>query len=160
PRCSAAGLSRAAISAGRVGGPQQPDRAPSPTRALAASGAENTEPPRSGVNYTEDLTWELQQVVENLAPGCPYPPPRERVSPAAIGREVDDLHAFAAEDLIEAGRELGVAVAEQEMGPDVAILEEPRELADLLDDPGAGGRGGAAGEMHAAAADLQEEEDM
>jgi hypothetical protein len=72
----------------------------------------------------------------------------------------DDLHALAPEDLVEAGCELGVPIAEQEAGLDLAILEEPCQLTGLLDHPGPGGRGCAAREVDAAAADLQEEEDV
>src|SRR5215472_6981840 len=103
---------------------------------------------------------EDQEVVENLAPCCPYPPLRERVRPRRSVGEVDDLHAFTAEDLVEPGRELGVSVAEQVAGSDMAILKEPGQLTGLLDYPGAGRRGGAAGEVDAAAADLQEEQDV
>ncbi len=49
---------------------------------------------------------------------------------------------------------------EQEAGPHPAVLEQPSQLPGLLDHPGAGGRGGAAGEVDTAAADLHQEEDV
>jgi hypothetical protein len=62
--------------------------------------------------------------------------------------------------LIEGSGELGVAVAEQEPGSKLAILELPGQVPSLLDDPGAGRMVGAAGEVNAATADLDEEEDV
>ena len=52
-----------------------------------------------------------------------------------------------AEDLIEAGGELGVTVAEEELGLEGAILEFPGQVPSLLSDPLAGGVGGDAAEV-------------
>ena len=40
-------------------------------------------------------------------------------------------HTLAPEDLIEAGRELGVPIAEQEAGLDLAVLKQPSQLPGL-----------------------------
>src|SRR5262249_32783566 len=62
------------------------------------------------------------------------------------------------EDVVEAGAELAVAVVDQEP----RLLEQAREaeVARLLGDPGAGRVGGAAGEVDAASAEFDEEEDV
>src|SRR5262249_5128077 len=69
---------------------------------------------------------------------------------------VDHLDPFAAEHLVEGGAELPVSVVDQEPCP----LEEPAEaeVARLLADPGAGRVAGAAGEVDAAASELDEKE--
>jgi hypothetical protein len=63
------------------------------------------------------------------------------------------------EDLVERGGELGVAIPEQELEREAAVLDLPGEVACLLHDPCAGRMVGAAGEVNAAA-DLDEEEDV
>jgi hypothetical protein len=69
---------------------------------------------------------------------------------------VDRSNAFAAEHLVEAAAELGVAVVDQEPCP----LEQAgeAEVARLLSDPGSSRVGGAAGEVDTAAFELDEEE--
>jgi len=52
---------------------------------------------------------------------------------------MNHLHALASEDLVEVGCELGVAIAKQVAGPDLAVLKEPGQLPGLLDHSGAGG---------------------
>jgi hypothetical protein len=54
----------------------------------------------------------------------------------------------------------GVAVADQVTETRRLLLERPRKLAGLLCDPSASGVRGAAGEVDAAAAELDEEEDV
>src|SRR6266545_122577 len=68
--------------------------------------------------------------------------------------QTDDLDALAAEDLVECGGELGVAVAEQEPGAQLAILQLPGQIPSLLSHPLAGGVEGASGEVNAAAAEV------
>jgi hypothetical protein len=74
--------------------------------------------------------------------------------------EADDLNTLAAEDLVEAGGELGVPFANQEARAKGAVLEQPGEVPSLLGYPVASWRGGAADQVVAAAADLDEEEDV
>src|SRR5262249_30271788 len=73
-------------------------------------------------------------------------------------RRVDHLDPFAAEDLVEAGAELAVAVVDQDPRP----LEQTgeAEVASLLRDPGASRGGCAAEEGDAAAAKLDKEKDV
>jgi hypothetical protein len=84
----------------------------------------------------------------------------ERVRLRGAHRCLDDLDVFASEDGVEAAGELGVAVADQLPETRRLLLECPGELAGLLCDPSAGGFRGAAGEVDAAAAELDEEEDV
>src|SRR6266545_2523050 len=70
----------------------------------------------------------------------------------------DDPDPFAAEDFVEGAAELAVAVVDQEP----RLLEDTAEaeVARLLGDPAAGRFGGAAGEVDAAACELDEEENV
>src|SRR5215469_16509887 len=75
--------------------------------------------------------------------------------------EPDDLHGFREEDLVESGRELGVAVSVQELlGAQLALLELPSQVPRLLDHPLVVGAVGAAGEVNATVADLDEKENV
>ena len=47
--------------------------------------------------------------------------------------QLDDPHAFAAEDLIEGGIELRVPIAEQELGHQLTALELPGQVAGLVE---------------------------
>jgi len=62
------------------------------------------------------------------------------------------------EDGVEVAGELAVAVANQEAKRSCSLVERPGELARLLGDPGVGWVGGAAGQVDAPAAELDEEE--
>src|SRR5439155_21220713 len=81
---------------------------------------------------------------------------RVRVRVRRSHRRVDDVDSFAAEDLVEGGGELAVAIVDQEAHP----LQQAREaeVARLLDDPGSCRLGCATSEMDAPAAELDEEE--
>src|ERR687888_1668082 len=73
-----------------------------------------------------------------------------------LDRRVDHRDGFAAEDLVEGGGELTVAVVDQKPRP----LEQAgeAEVARLLGHPGTGRVGRAAGQVDAAAFELDEEE--
>jgi hypothetical protein len=60
----------------------------------------------------------------------------------------------------KAAGELAVPVADQELELLGAVAEIQQEVAGLLSDPGAGGVGGDSGEVHAAAALLDHDEDV
>lgn len=70
------------------------------------------------------------------------------------------MDALAAEDVVEGGGELGIAVAEQEPGAQLAVLQLPGQVPSLLGHPLAGRVECAAGDVDAAAAELDEEEDV
>src|SRR6266496_3357482 len=84
----------------------------------------------------------------------------ERVRLRRTHRRLHDPDAFAGEEDIEAARELRIAVADQEAEARRLLLECPGELARPLGHPLSGRIGGAAGEMNAPAAELDEEQDV
>ena len=75
---------------------------------------------------------EDQLVVEQLAAGCKNERLRDRVRPRRLVGQPQDFHVFGAEDLIEGGGELAVAIAEQELGLHGAVLELPGQVPGLL----------------------------
>ena len=77
----------------------------------------------------------------------------------AVGR-AHDLDPLGREHRVEGRRELGVAIVDEEAGRRARLLQRPGEVARLLRDPGGGRVGGAAGEVDAARADLEEEQDV
>jgi len=62
------------------------------------------------------------KMIEELAPGCSHPF-GEGGRPRRPTGQPDDLHTLAPEDLVEASSELGVPIAEEEAGLDLAILD-------------------------------------
>ena len=102
---------------------------------------------------------EDQEVIQALAPRCADKSLSDRVRPRRSIGQAHNVHAFRAEDLVECGRELGVPVSEQELlGSQLAVLQLPGQVARLLEHPGLVGAVGAAGQVNATAADLDEEE--
>src|ERR671938_1200818 len=73
-------------------------------------------------------------------------------------RRADDLDPFASEHDVEVARELAVAIVDEEANRCRSLAERPGELAGLLANPAAAWVCRAASEMHAAAAELDEEE--
>ena len=70
-----------------------------------------------------------------------------------LDRRADDLGAEPVTEVIEGPGELAVAVPEQE--PEAGLLiKRDGQVAGLLGDPGAGGVGGDAGEVHASVVQL------
>jgi hypothetical protein len=70
----------------------------------------------------------------------------------------DDVDFFAVEDLVEAARELAVAVTNQILDGCRSFAQPPDEVARLLGYPLAVWPCGGAGEVQAAAVELEEEE--
>jgi hypothetical protein len=82
---------------------------------------------------------EDQQPVEALTAHAAGPPALGvRVRVRRLDRRADDLDLFAAEDVVEATAELGVAIVNQEAERSLAIVERHQQVARLLRDPGAG----------------------
>jgi len=102
---------------------------------------------------------EDEQVIKHLSPAAADEPFADRVRPRGPEGQLHDFDAFRSEDLIEADGELGVAVPEQELGLEGAVLKPPGQVPSLLGYPLAGRVGGDAGEVDLAAGDLDEEED-
>ena len=88
---------------------------------------------------------EDEQVVQQLSPSGADEPFGDRVRPRGPIGQFQDLHALGAEDLIEAGGELAVAITEQEVGPERPVLELPGQVPSLLGHPLAGRAGRDAG---------------
>src|SRR5215472_4801518 len=104
---------------------------------------------------------EDQEVVQALAPRCADKSLGHGVRPRRSEGQTHDFDTLAAEDLVESGRELGIAIAEQELlGSKLALLQLPGQVARLLDHPSLVGAVGAAGEVNSTAADLDEEENV
>src|SRR5262244_2096807 len=80
--------------------------------------------------------------------------------PRDVDGEAHDFDALAAEDFVEGGSELGVTIPEKELGRESTVLEFPGQIASLLHHPLRARVVGAAGEVHATAADLNKEGDV
>ena len=68
------------------------------------------------------------------------------------------LDVDGGEDGVEGGGELGVAVADQEPEASTGVVEVHEQVAGLLGEPGSGGVGGDAEDVHAAGGVLDDEE--
>ena len=99
-----------------------------------------------------------QQVVQALAPQCSHVPLRKGIRPRRPERRLDDPHAIVGEHVIEDGRELAVAVADEELELAGAFAEIHEKVAGLLGGPCPAGVRGDAQDMHAAGLDLHHEE--
>jgi len=117
-------------------------------------------PDELGHHVSEVATTKDQEVIERFSTYGSHPSFGEGVRPRSAERSLDNLDALSPQDLVEARRELGVAVTEQEPGSEFAILDVPGQMPRLLHHPVAGGMCRAAGEMHTATANLDEEQDV
>ena len=82
----------------------------------------------------------------------------DRVGPRCPHRCLDDPDVDGGEDGVERGGELGVAVADEEPEAAAGVVEVHEQVAGLLGEPGAGGVGGDAEDVHAAGGVLDDEE--
>jgi len=98
-----------------------------------------------------------QQVVKALAPQCSHVPLRKGTRPRRPERRLDDPRAITGEYVIEDGRELAVAVADEELELAGAFTEVHEQVAGLLGGPCPGGVRGDAQDVHAAGLDLHRE---
>ncbi len=101
-----------------------------------------------------------QGPVETLAPNAADPALGVCLGPWRRDRRSDHSDPLRAEDLVEGGRELAVAVADHEARLLLLLGQRHDQVARLLGDPGAVWVGGDAGEMHAASRQFDEEEDV
>jgi len=108
-----------------------------------------------------EVAWSGDQDVIEAFPAQradePFP---DRVRPGRLGRSTDDPDVGTGEDGVECRGEFAVSVADQKPEPVGAVAEVHEKVAGLLGDPGAGGVGGDPGEVHAAAAVFDDEEDV
>ena len=98
-------------------------------------------------------------MVQALPPCCADEPLCDGVRPRGADGEAHDSHALATEDFAECGSELGATIPEKELGRESIVLEFPGRIAGLLHHPLGARVVGAAGEVNATAADLNNEED-
>ena len=84
----------------------------------------------------------------------------DRVRVGCSYRGADDADVGAGEHSIERAGELAVPVTDQEPEPVGAIAEIHQQVAGLLGHPGPGRVSGDPGEVHAAAAVLDDHEDV
>ena len=101
-----------------------------------------------------------QEVVEAFPAQCPDEPFRDRVRSRCTDRGSDDLDVVGSEHGVEGRGELAVSVADQESEPVGAVAEFPEQVAGLLGDPSSGWVGGDPGEVYAAAAMFDHDEDV
>ena len=101
-----------------------------------------------------------QEVVEAFAAQGADPALGDRVGARCSNRAADDADVGAGEHGVDGGGELGIAVADQEPKSAGVVAEVHEEVAGLLGDPGSGGVCGDPGEVHAAGAVLDHDEDV
>src|SRR6188472_2187762 len=99
-------------------------------------------------------------MVEAFAAQRANPALRDGVRARRLDWDADDGDGGAGEHGVEGGGELGISVADQEPELLGAVAEVHEQVAGLLGDPGAGGVGGDPGEVYAAAAVLDHDEDV
>ena len=99
-----------------------------------------------------------QHPVQTLGTGGPYEPFGNTVRLRRTNRRTKNLQAIAAKNVVKRGREFLVAIPDQKPCRFGALGEGPRKLAGLLGHPGCIRVRRTAGEVHAAAAQLDEEE--
>ena len=99
-----------------------------------------------------------QDPVGAVPPDGADPALGERVRSRRAERRADDLDALASEDLVEGAAELTVTIVDQEADRRQPLRQRPGELTGLLSYPRAARVGGASGQMHAPASQLDEAE--
>src|SRR3954463_6189717 len=85
---------------------------------------------------------------------------RDRIRPRCPDRGADDADVRAGEHGVECGGEFAIPVADQEPEPVGPVAEVHQQVAGLLGDPGPGRVGGDLADVHAAAAVLDDDEDV
>jgi len=112
-----------------------------------------------GVQHGPQMAWPSDQdPVGAFAPHGSHPAFGVGVCPRRLRRGLQYLDAGRGEDGVERGGELGVAVADQE--PEVLrpLADVREQVPRLLGDPGPGGMGRDAEDVHTAGGDLEHEE--
>src|SRR3974390_2123874 len=100
------------------------------------------------VNHgVEMMSAEDQHPVQTFTPDGSDEMFSEGVCTGCPDRGADDPDALGAEDLLEAGRELGVPVADQELDQLRTLGDLIGEIPGLLDDPGTSRMSGDSGHV-------------
>jgi hypothetical protein len=131
-------------------GPQQRDLAAQPILLLDVLAQHYREVAPSGD----------QQVVEAFAAQGADEAFGDRVRARCPHWGAEDADVGAGEHRVEGGGELAVPVTDQEPKLLGSVAEVHQQVAGLLGDPGAGGMGGDSGDVHAAAAVLDHDEEV
>jgi hypothetical protein len=101
-----------------------------------------------------------QEMIETFAAQGADEAFRDGVRPRCSCRGADDADVGTGEYRVEGGGELAVAVADQELKAVGVLAEVHEQVAGLLGHPRPGGVGGDPGEVHAAAAVLDNDQDV
>lgn len=101
-----------------------------------------------------------QELVQTLLSNRTNPAFGERIRIGSPHWRPDDRNILRCEDRLEARRELGVTIVDQEAHGEHAILNLPTELPRLLSHPRTGRVSRAAGQMDAATSQLNEKQDV
>src|SRR5438034_1155209 len=104
------------------------------------------------------LARDNQDPVQALTPDAADPALGVRLRPWRRDRSADYPDPLRTEDLVEGGGELAIAIADQEAGPLLLLVQGHDQVPRLLLDPGAVWVGGDACQMHAAPPQFDEEE--
>ncbi len=99
-----------------------------------------------------------QYAVEEFAANVADEAFGDGIGPWRTHRGLDDADVDGGECGVKGGRELGVAVPDEEPEPSVGVVEVHEQVAGLLDKPGAGGVGGDAEQVDPAGGVLDDEE--
>src|SRR3954453_11391049 len=99
-----------------------------------------------------------QYAVEEFAANVADEAFGDGIGPWRTHRGLDDADVDGGEDGVKGGRELGVAVPDEEPEPWAGVVEVHEQVAGLLDKPGAGGVGGDAEQVDPAGGVLDDEE--
>jgi hypothetical protein len=77
-----------------------------------------------------------EQMIQTLRPDRPHEPFCVGIRVGRPERCLEDLEAFGAKDLVEAGHVLRVAVTDEELWIDPSVGEDGGDVPRLLGDPG------------------------
>jgi hypothetical protein len=113
------------------------------------------------MQHCREVAWSGdQEVVEAFASQGPDPAFRNGVRARCADRGADGAEVGAGEYRVEGGGELAVPVADQEVEPAGVVGEVQEQVAGLLGYPRPGGMGSDSGDVHAATAVLDHDEDV
>ena len=101
---------------------------------------------------------EDEEPVQTLSADGAHESLGEGVRPRGSNRGLDDPDALGAEHLVEAGGELRVSVADEELGRSGTLGQDETQVAGLLGDPLPHWIGGDAREVDPPGVDLDEEQ--
>jgi hypothetical protein len=99
-------------------------------------------------------------MIEAFPPQRPDPSFGDGVGSWRSDRSADDADVGVGEDRVEGGGELAVPVADQEPELLGLVAKVHQQVTGLLSDPGAGGVGGDPGDVDAAAAVLDHDQQV